>query len=47
VIVVLYGLSLAELEKDKGGKVFLGAKNVVEINEMETYLKQVEKRAAK
>jgi predicted RNase H-related nuclease YkuK (DUF458 family) len=47
LIVVLYGLSLADLDSGKGGKVFLGAKNVVEINDLEAYLVQVSKRAKK
>ena len=47
VVVVLYGLGLSDIEKDKGGKVFLGAKNIVEINDLDVYLKQVSKRANK
>ena len=47
VIAVLYGLSLSELDKDKGGKGFLGSKNVVEINEFDSYLNQVAKRVAR
>jgi predicted RNase H-related nuclease YkuK (DUF458 family) len=47
VVAILYGLTLADLDKEKGGKAFLGAKNVVEINDVETYLTQVSRRAAK
>ena len=47
VVGILYGLTLADLDKDKGGKGFLGAKNVVEINELEDYLKEVARRVKK
>ena len=47
VVAVLYGLTLSDLDKDKGGKGFLGAKNIVEINDFDAYLQQVSKRAAK
>lgn len=45
VVAVLYGLTLDELDREKGGKAFLGAKNVLEINELDTYLSEVAKRA--
>ena len=47
VVAVLYGLSLADLDKDKGGKGFLGAKNIVDINELDDYLLQIARRAKK
>lgn len=47
VVAVLYGLTLADLDKDKGGKGFLGAKNIVEINELDDYLLQVRRRTKK
>ena len=47
IIAVLYGISLDELDSEKGGKIFLGAKNIVEINELDTYLTQLKARALK
>lgn len=47
VIAVLYGLTLAHLDSERGGKGFLGAKNVVDINDLDTYLQQVSKRTRK
>ena len=47
VVVVVYGLTLSDLENDRGGKVFLGAKNIVEINDLDAYLAQISKRVAK
>ena len=47
VVAVLYGITLADLDKDKGGKGFLGSKNIVEINNIDDYLREVAKRAMK
>ena len=47
VVVVVYGLTLSDLENDRGGKVFLGAKNIAEINDLNAYLAQISKRVAK
>ena len=47
VVAVLYGLTLSDLDNDKGRKGFLGSKNIVAINDLEDYLGQVKKRAAK
>jgi TIR domain len=47
IVAVLYGLSLSDIDKDRGGRTFLGAKNLVDINDLETYLTEVAKRAAK
>jgi hypothetical protein len=47
VVAVLFGLTLSDLDRDKGGKGFLGSKNIVEINELDAYLSQVAKRAGK
>lgn len=44
IVPVLYHLSLDELDKG-GGATFLKAKNVVAMNEMETYLSQLKRRA--
>ena len=47
VVAVLYGLTLSDLDREKGGKGFLGSKNIVEINEFDAYLLQISKRAMK
>ncbi len=47
VVAVLYGITLADLDKDRGGKGFLGSKNIVEINSIDVYLNEVTKRALK
>jgi hypothetical protein len=47
IVAVLYGLTLSDLDKEKGGKTFLGAKNIVDINELESYFVEVCKRAAR
>lgn len=47
VVAVLYGLTLSDIDKDKGGKGFLGSKNIVEINDLDAYLTQVAKRRGK
>lgn len=47
IITVLYNITLDEIDRLKGGKAFLGSKNVVEINDMEVYLAEVKKRAKK
>jgi hypothetical protein len=44
IVPVLHHLSLDDLDKG-GGATFLKAKNVVEMNEMETYLSQLKRRA--
>jgi hypothetical protein len=44
-VPVLYHLSLDEIEK-AGGATFLRAKNVVAMNEMETYLSQLKRRVS-
>jgi hypothetical protein len=43
IVPVLYHLSLDDLERG-GGATFLKAKNVVAMNEMETYLSQLKRR---
>ncbi len=47
VVAVLYGVTLSDLDNEKGGKGFLGAKNIVAINDLEDYLQQAAKRARK
>ena len=44
IVPILYHLSLEDLERG-GGATFLKAKNVVAMNEMETYLSQLKRRA--
>jgi MTH538 TIR-like domain (DUF1863). len=46
VVAVLYGVSLGELEQDKGGKACLNSTNVADINEMETYLQELKRRVS-
>jgi TIR domain len=45
IVPVLYGVTLADLDKDGGGKAFLGAKNCVELNNFEAYLREVSRRS--
>lgn len=47
IVAVLYGLTLSDLDKDKGGRTFLGSKNILDINEFETYFGEIQKRAMK
>lgn len=44
IVVVLYGTTLEQIEREKGGKTFLGSKNVADINDMENYLSQLKDR---
>ena len=46
IVPILYHLSLDDLDKG-GGATFLKAKNVVAMNEMETYLTQLKRRAVR
>ena len=46
IVAVLYGTTLEEIDRLKGGKTFLKAKYVVEIHEMDAYLSEVRARAA-
>jgi nucleoside 2-deoxyribosyltransferase len=45
VVAVLYEVSLATIEAEKGGTTFLRSRNVVDINEMEAYFQDVSVRA--
>ena len=44
IIPVLYQVSLDEIDRERGGKTFLGARNVVEINDFDEYVLQLAKR---
>lgn len=44
IIAVLYEITLDTIERDKGGSTFLRAKNCVDINEIETYFKELKTR---
>lgn len=44
IVAVLYGITLDDIDREKGGKTFLGAKNVADINEVEDYLMQLKRR---
>jgi hypothetical protein len=45
IVPVLYNISLEKIDHERGGKTFLGAKNVVEINDLDQYLLELTKRA--
>jgi len=44
IVPILYQVSLDEIDRERGGKTFLGGKNVVEINEFDQYLIELTKR---
>ncbi|MDQ4060947.1 MAG: toll/interleukin-1 receptor domain-containing protein [Pseudomonadota bacterium] len=44
VVAVLYGVTLEDLDREKGSRVFLGSTNIADINEMETYLVELKRR---
>ena len=44
IVPILYQVSLGEIDRERGGKTFLGGKNVVEINEFDQYLIELTKR---
>lgn len=44
IIPVLYKVSLEEIDRERGGKTFLGGKNVVDINDLDEYLLELAKR---
>jgi hypothetical protein len=47
IVPVLYGLSLDEIDRVKGGTTFLRAKNVVDINDLDKYLAELRRRVAR
>jgi hypothetical protein len=47
IVPVLYGLSLDEIDRAKGGTTFLRAKNVVDINDLDKYLAELRRRVAR
>ena len=47
IIAVLYEVDLTTIERDKGGSTFLRSKNAVDINELDTYLRELKKRIGK
>lgn len=44
IVPVLYKVSLDDIERERGGKTFLGGKNIVEINEIDDYLLELARR---
>jgi hypothetical protein len=44
IVPILYQVSLEEIDRERGGKTFLGGKNVVEINDLDEYLLELAKR---
>lgn len=44
IVPVLYKVSLDEIERERGGKSFLLAKNIVEINELDQYFLELANR---
>lgn len=47
IVAVLYAVTLDTIDKEKGGSAFLRAKNCVDMNDLETYLKELKRRASK
>jgi hypothetical protein len=47
IVPVLYGTTLDEIDSDGGGATFLRTKNVVEINGLETYLRELKRRVVR
>ena len=47
IVPVLYGTSLDEIEDERGGATFLRSKNIVDINGMETYLRELRRRVSR
>jgi hypothetical protein len=47
IIAVLYQVDLSTIERDKGGSTFLRSKNAVDINELDTYFRELKKRIEK
>lgn len=47
IVPVLYGLTLDEIDKDKGGTTFLRGKNVVAINGLDSYLAELKRRVSR
>jgi predicted RNase H-related nuclease YkuK (DUF458 family) len=47
IVAAFYAISLSSIEAEKGGVTFLKAKNAVDINELETYFNELEKRVKK
>ncbi|MCC2104875.1 MAG: toll/interleukin-1 receptor domain-containing protein [Hyphomicrobiales bacterium] len=44
IVAVLYQVPLDVIEREKGGSTFLRTKNIVEINELPTYLEELNQR---
>jgi hypothetical protein len=44
IIPILYQVSLEQIDREHGGKTFLGGKNTVEINDLDEYLIELAKR---
>jgi predicted RNase H-related nuclease YkuK (DUF458 family) len=47
VVAALYSVGLDTIDSDKGGLTFLKAKNAVDINDMESYFSELERRVSK
>jgi len=47
IVPILYDTTLDEIEDERGGSTFLRAKNVVDINGMDDYLKDLKRRVSK
>jgi hypothetical protein len=45
IVVALYQIDRGTIEREKGGLAFLGARNMMDINEFESYLSEVTSRA--
>jgi hypothetical protein len=41
---VLYGLTIAEIEKDRGGSAMLGPTNILAIDDFDDYVRELSER---
>ncbi|HEY6632973.1 MAG TPA: toll/interleukin-1 receptor domain-containing protein [Rhizobiaceae bacterium] len=47
IVAVLYEVDLTTIEREKGGSTFLRSKNAVDINDLDTYFRELKNRIAK
>jgi hypothetical protein len=47
IVAILYQVELSAIERDRGGSTFLRAKNAVDINDLDTYFRELKKRVSK
>lgn len=44
IVPILHGITLDQIERERGGKTFLGSKNAADINDLEAYLSELRVR---